>query len=71
MEISMMIKMGLVFWGCITAYLFWMIKRYQTKVDDLEHRVTKIETLMELLGDISKDIGTVKTDVAVIKSKVN
>lgn len=54
----------------IVSYLGWNIKRYQTKVDDLESRVKTIETIMDLLGNIREDINQVKTDVEVIKSKI-
>lgn len=50
--------------------MFWNIKRYIGKVDVLESRVVKVETIMGMLGDISTKIGTIETDVAVIKSKM-
>lgn len=52
------------------AMMWWNIKRYIAKVDDLENRVVKIETVLDLLGDIKKDISCVKTDVEVIKSRL-
>ncbi len=59
-----------VFTG-IMGLQWWQIKRYITKVDNLENRVTKIETMMELLGDIKADVGGIKTDVEVIKSRMS
>ena len=57
--------------GSIMGYLMWVVKRYQTKVDELDTRMTKVETIMELLGDIQTNLNTVKTDVEVIKSKLS
>lgn len=49
--------------------MWWQVKRYIIKVDDIENRVIKLETVMELLGDIRKDVSVIKMDVEVIKSK--
>lgn len=57
--------------GGIVSYLFWQLKRYIVKVDDLENRVITIETVIGLLGDIKEDLHSVKTDVEVIKSKLS
>lgn len=50
--------------------MWWNVKRYISKVDDIENRVIKLETVVDLLGDIRKELGLIKTDVEVIKSKV-
>lgn len=55
----------------IMAYFFYSIRAYHVKVNELDARVTKVETIIELLGDIKKDLHTVRTDVEVIKSKLN
>lgn len=57
--------------GVIMGYLLWLIKRYQIKVDELDNRVTKVETIMDLLGDIRSDLSAMKTDIEVIKTKLN
>ena len=46
----------------------WLLKRYIQKVDDFEGRLTRVETVLDILGDIRNDLGAVKTDVEVIKS---
>lgn len=56
--------------GGFMSFMWWQLKRYVTKVDALENRVIKIETILELLGDIKKDISQVKTDVEVIKTQM-
>lgn len=57
--------------SALISYLLWTVRRYQTKVDELDIRVTKVEIIMTLLGDIKSDLNTVKTDVEVIKAKLN
>ena len=49
----------------------YFFKRYSSKVDELENRMVKVETIMTTLSDIHKDIQQVKTDVEVIKVKLN
>lgn len=56
--------------GGFMGLLWWQVKRYITKVDDIENRVIKLETVMCMLGDIRTEIGDIKSDVAVIKSKI-
>lgn len=47
----------------------WTLRKYVNKVDELDIRVTRIETILAVLGDIKSDINIIKTDVEVIKSK--
>lgn len=57
--------------GGLVGYIFWLIKKYQSKVDELDNRVTRIETIITLLGDIKEEISNIKCDVAVIKNNTN
>jgi len=57
--------------GGLMSLQWWNIKKYITKVDQLDSRVTKIETVLGMLGDINTKIGAIETDVAVIKSKLH
>ena len=70
MEITTTHLIMAVLGGCM-SYILYLIKKYQTKVDELESRVTRIETIISLLGDIKDEISNIKVDVAVIKNKVN
>ena len=54
--------------GFVIAYMGWTLRKCVNKVDELDVRVTRIETLLEVLGDIKSDINIIKTDVEVIKS---
>lgn len=48
----------------------WFLRNYKDKVDQLETRMVKLETIIELLGNIKQDITEVKIDVVAIKTKI-
>lgn len=56
--------------GVISAFLVWLGKRKFTEIDDLDTRVTKVEAKLDVLGDISNTLQHVRTDVEVIKNKI-
>lgn len=56
--------------GSIGTFLMWLVKRKFNEIDDLDTRVTKIETKFDVLGDINESLHHVRTDVEVIKSRV-
>lgn len=67
-----MIEMSTLFMLVVTGLmgiLWWQVKRYITKVDDIDTRLVKVEVIMEMLGDIKTEIGDIRQDVAVIKSR--
>lgn len=70
MTITVMQILMLVIGG-INTLLFWFVKKYINKVDDIENRVIQLETVINLLGDIKDDLHKVRTDVEVIKSKID
>jgi len=55
--------------GAVITFMGWTLRKYVNKVDELDIRVTRIETILAVLGDIKSDINIIKTDVEVIKSK--
>ena len=55
----------------LVGYFVWIIKRYQNKVDEMDNRLTKVETILTVLGDIKDDLAFLRTDVAVIKSRLD
>jgi len=54
----------------VGAFLLWLMKRKFSEIDDLDTRVTRIETKLDVLGDISESLHHVRTDVEVIKNRV-
>lgn len=61
---------SLLLGGSVVTFLLWLVKRKFSEIDDLDTRVTRIETRMDVLGDISESLQHVSTDVAVIKQRV-
>jgi flagellar biogenesis protein FliO len=61
------LAMGII--TLVFGYVSWEVKRLITKVDDLNNRVTKVETILDVLGDIRDDINIIRTDVEVLKSR--
>lgn len=53
------------------GFLGWLIREKFTQLESTESRVTVLETKLNVLGDINDVLGTLKTDVAVIKNSLN
>ena len=69
MEVS---EPSIVFLGVTGLFGFvgWLVRRQFTEVENLDSRVTVLETKMNVLGDIKESLNHVKTDVEVIKERV-
>lgn len=52
------------------GFLGWLIREKFTQLETTERRVTVLETKLNVLGDINDVLGTLKTDVAVIKNSL-
>lgn len=55
--------------GCF-AFIGWLVKHKFNTIDDLDNRLTKVETKLDVLGDISKTLNELRTDVEVIKNSL-
>lgn len=55
--------------GCFT-FIGWLVKHKFNTIDDLDNRLTKVETKLDVLGDISKTLSELRTDVEVIKNSL-
>ena len=53
------------------GFLGWLIREKFTQLEATESRVTVLETKLNVLGDINDVLGSLKTDVAVIKNCLN
>lgn len=63
-----------IFYGFVFMVLGcfgWFLRNYKDKVDQLETRMVKLETIIELLGNIKQDLNDVKIDVVEIKTKID
>ena len=63
-EISIAVTLGVV------GFLGWLLREKLTQLEMTERRVTVLETKLNVLGDINEVLGTLKTDVAVIKNSL-
>lgn len=54
----------------VLGFCGWFIKKKFNQVDDIDTRLTKVETKLDVLGDIKDSLYHVRSDVEVIKSKV-
>ena len=50
--------------------LGWLIREKFTQLENTDRRVTVLETKLNVLGDINDVLGSLKTDVAVIKNSL-
>lgn len=53
------------------GFLGWLIREKFTQLEATESRVTVLETKLNVLGDINDVLGSLKTDVAVIKNSLS
>lgn len=53
------------------GFLGWLIREKFTQLETTAHRVTVLETKLNVLGDINDVLGSLKTDVAVIKNSLS
>lgn len=63
-QILVAIGMGVI------AFIGWLIREKFTDLYNLERRTTALEAKLNVLGDINEVLGTLKTDVAVIKNSI-
>ena len=54
----------------VLGFLGWLLREKLTQLEMTERRVTVLETKLNVLGDINEVLGTLKTDVAVIKNSL-
>lgn len=61
--------MGLILTG-IFGFIGWIIKAKFSKLEDVDTRLTKVEVKMDVLGDINTALNQLRTDVEIIKTKL-
>jgi|Laugrespbdmm15sn_2_1035079.scaffolds.fasta_scaffold06164_2 hypothetical protein len=60
---------GIVVVGLL-GFIGWLIKDRFKKLEDVDSRLTKVETKLDVLGDINATLNKLKTDVEIIKIQV-
>lgn len=66
---ALAIIVGLLLTG-IFGFVGWLIKAKFTKLEEVDTRLTKVETKLDVLGDINTTLNKLRTDVEIIKAKM-
>jgi len=54
----------------VVGFIAWLIQLKLKQIDSINDRVTTIETKLDVMGDINTSLAELKTDVAVIKHRL-
>ena len=54
----------------LAGFLGWLMQTKFKQIETINDRVTTIETKLKVMGDIRESLGEIKTDVAVIKNRL-
>ena len=60
---------GAVVMGLL-SFIGWLIRDRFKKLEDVDSRLTKVETKLDVLGDINATLNKLRTDVEIIKLQV-
>ena len=60
---------GVVLVGLL-GFIGWLIKDRFKKLEEVDSRLTKVETKLDVLGDINATLNKLRTDVEIIKIQV-
>lgn len=60
---------GIILVG-MCAFIGWLVRDRFKKLEEVDTRLTKVETKLDVLGDIYNTLSTLRTDVEIIKSKL-
>ena len=60
---------GIVVVGLL-GFIGWLIKDRFKKLEEVDSRLTKVETKLDVLGDINATLNKLRTDVEIIKIQV-
>ena len=61
--------MGLIVVG-ILGFIGWLVRDRFKKLEDVDTRLVKVETKLDVLGDINNTLNTLRTDIEIIKAKL-
>lgn len=60
---------GVIVMGLL-SFIGWLIRDRFKKLEDVDSRLTKVETKLDVLGDINATLNQLRTDVEIIKIQV-
>lgn len=60
---------GIIIVGLL-SFIGWLVRDRFKKLEDVDSRLTKVETKLDVLGDINATLNKLRTDVEIIKIQV-
>jgi len=60
---------GIVIVG-VLGFIGWLVRDRFKKLEEVDTRLVKVETKLDVLGDINNTLNTLRTDVEIIKTKL-
>lgn len=60
---------GVILVGLL-SFIGWLVRDRFKKLEEVDTRLTKVETKLDVLGDINATLNKLKTDVEIIKIQV-
>lgn len=60
---------GLIVVG-ILGFIGWLVRDRFKKLEEVDTRLVKVETKLDVLGDINNTLNTLRTDIEIIKAKL-
>lgn len=60
---------GIILVGLL-SFIGWLVRDRFKKLEDVDNRLTKVETKLDVLGDINATLNKLRTDVEIIKIQV-
>lgn len=54
----------------VFGFIGWLIRDRFKKLEEVDTRLVKVETKLDVLGDINNTLNTLRTDIELIKQKL-
>ncbi len=61
--------LGIIVVG-ILGFIGWLVRDRFKKLEEVDTRLIKVETKLDVLGDINNTLNTLRTDIEIIKAKL-
>lgn len=60
---------GIILVGLL-SFIGWLVRDRFKKLEEVDTRLTKVETKLDVLGDINATLNKLRTDIEIIKIQV-
>lgn len=61
--------LGIIVLG-VLGFIGWLVRDRFKKLEEVDTRLVKVETKLDVLGDINNTLNTLRTDIEIIKAKL-